>query len=78
MGLALFMFAHLPINLVSFLLAKLMGLSIALLLYGFTAKQTFYYFRNAGFKVRWLMLSVFIPDILVYGFIAATLSIFHG
>jgi hypothetical protein len=67
--LLLMMWSRLPINAVSFLCAKLMGLPVAIVLYGYSSKQTFYYFRNAGYRTRWIALATFLPDILVYSFI---------
>jgi len=72
-GWALIRFDGMPLNIVSLLFAKLLGFSGALGLHNFNSKNNYYYFRNAGSSMRWIILSALATDILVY-FALTTLS----
>jgi len=47
-------------------IAKILGFAGAVMLHRYNAKETYYYFRNAGYRMRRLIGAAFIVDILVY------------
>jgi hypothetical protein len=52
-------------------IAKILGFAGAVALHQHTAKETYYYFRNAGYRMRYVILLAFMADVLLY-----TLSFF--
>ncbi|MDR3695902.1 hypothetical protein [Mucilaginibacter sp.] len=47
-------------------IAKILGFAGAILLHRYSAKETYYYFRNAGYRVRSVILLAFLVDTLLY------------
>jgi hypothetical protein len=52
------------IGALSFLVAKLMGFAFAVGLHYFISKDEYFYFRNAGYSMRWIILSAATVDVL--------------
>jgi len=47
-------------------IAKILGFAGAVALHQYSAKETYYYFRNAGYRMRRMIGATFIADLLVY------------
>jgi hypothetical protein len=47
-------------------LAKILGFAGAVILYHYTTKETYYYFRNAGWRMRQIIALASIIDIVFY------------
>jgi hypothetical protein len=73
-ALMLTLFSGGKISIASFLIAKLMGFAFAVGLHYFISKNEYFYFRNAGYSMRWIILSTLAVDVLVY-LVIALLSI---
>jgi hypothetical protein len=74
-GLVLVRIGGMPINTVSFFPAKLIGFAGAIGLHYYNSKNNYYYFRNTGLSMRWIFLSAFVTDILVYFLLIAIASL---
>jgi hypothetical protein len=61
-ALALFGFGEL--NAVVLFWAKVCGFVSAIAIYYYSANQTYFYFRNAGFRMRRILLQAFLMDVL--------------
>ena len=65
----------------SILLAKIVGISSAIALNNYQYKQSYFYYRNAGYHMRRVIITAFVMDILTYvtiSFLAATIiQIWH-
>ncbi|RZA00207.1 MAG: hypothetical protein EOP47_14640 [Sphingobacteriaceae bacterium] len=57
-----------------FMPAKLVGFAAAAALHYFSSKQTYFYFRNAGYHIGRVIISAFVLDISIY-FILMTLVV---
>ncbi len=66
LGIALVWYGFGFINSGNVFLAKLLGFTGAVVLYQYNAKETYYYFRNAGCRVRRITVIAFLADFLVY------------
>jgi len=53
------------INAGNLFLAKLLGFAGAVMLHQYTAKETYYYFRNAGCRMRRIIALAFMVDFLL-------------
>ena len=62
----IFWFEARTLNAVIFFPAKVFGLAAALGLHYYSSKQTYFYFRNAGYRMVTLFSGAFAFDILVY------------
>jgi hypothetical protein len=49
----------------NFFIAKLFGFAGAVILHLYSAKDTYYYFRNAGCRMRWVITISFAADVLL-------------
>lgn len=49
-----------------FLVAKIIGFIAAIGLHYYSSKQTYFYFRNAGYHILTFFIGAFVFDILVY------------
>ena len=47
-------------------IAKILGFTGAVLLHRYAAKETYYYFRNAGYRMRSVILTAFFAEALLY------------
>jgi hypothetical protein len=47
-------------------IAKILGFAGAVALHWYSAKETCYYFRNAGYRMRSVILTGFLADITLY------------
>ncbi|WP_295672565.1 hypothetical protein [uncultured Mucilaginibacter sp.] len=47
-------------------IAKTLGFIGAVMLHRYSAKETYYYFRNAGYRMRSVILTAFLADTLLY------------
>jgi hypothetical protein len=47
-------------------IAKLLGFAGAVVLHQYTAKDTYYYFRNAGCRMRWVITISFMVDVFLF------------
>jgi hypothetical protein len=59
-------YGGIPLNRLSFFVSKLAGFTIAVLLHSYVSKNHYFYFRNAGYIIRWLVLRALILDICIY------------
>jgi hypothetical protein len=50
----------------NFFIAKLLGFAGSVILYQYSAKDSYYYFRNAGCRMRWVITISFAVDILLF------------
>jgi hypothetical protein len=50
----------------NFFIAKILGFAGAVVLHQYTAKNTYYYFRNAGCRMRWVITTSFIVDVFLF------------
>jgi len=55
-----------PIATGSFLFAKVVGFLSAVALHNYSHKQSYFYFRNAGYHMRQVIATTFAVDVLVY------------
>jgi len=55
-----------PFNPATFLLAKLIGFTAAVALHYYSANKSYFYFRNAGYSIRYIILAAFLIDMSVY------------
>ena len=69
-ALIVLQFGAIPINAVSFAIAKLAGYLIAVGLHYYNSKNHYFYFRNTGYSMRWIFIGALFTDILVYLIIA--------
>lgn len=63
-------YGGIPLSRLSFLISKLSGFAVAVLLHNYISKNHYFYFRNAGYIMRWLVLRALILDICIYTLIA--------
>ena len=63
-GLALYGFGEL--NAVTLFWAKICGFISAAFLNHYSAKESYFYFRNAGFRMRRVIVSAFFADVLSF------------
>lgn len=61
----LFYFNAGAIDAPTFVFAKIAGFAAAVSLHYYSAKETYFYFRNAGYRVKQIVLSAFVIDIAV-------------
>ncbi|MBB3056015.1 hypothetical protein [Mucilaginibacter gotjawali] len=47
-------------------IAKIFGFAGAVMLHQYSAKETYYYFRNAGYRMRSVVLMALLADALLY------------
>jgi len=66
MGLLLIWYGFGSVNAGNLFIAKILGFTGAVMLHRYSAKETYYYFRNAGYRMRSVVLSAFGADILLY------------
>lgn len=74
LAMAIFVFNSRTVNSEIFLFAKITGFVCAIGLHYYSSKESYFYFRNAGYSMRRIFLNAFIVDIIVY-FIITILSI---
>ncbi len=60
---------HMP-NAFSLCLAKITGISSAIALNNYQYKQSYFYYRNAGYLMRFVIICAFVIDISMYLLIA--------
>ena len=53
------------INVQTFLLAKIIGFTGAVSLHHFSAKENYFYFRNAGYSMRRIYINAFAIDLSI-------------
>lgn len=63
-------YGGIPLNRLSFLVSTLSAFIIAVLLHNYVSKNHYFYFRNAGYALRWLVLRALVLDICIYVLIA--------
>ncbi|MDB5117344.1 MAG: hypothetical protein JWQ79_2836 [Mucilaginibacter sp.] len=61
-----FFFAAMPINAHNFFVAKIIGVVCAMGLHNFSSKESYFYFRNAGYSMRKILVNALILDTLIY------------
>jgi len=66
LSIAVFWYGFGHIDAGIFFLAKIFGFPGAVLLHQYSAKETYFYFRNAGFRMRRVIGIAFIIDLLAY------------
>jgi hypothetical protein len=66
------MFAGIPVNAVSFLVAKIMGYFVGILLHYYNSKNHYYYFRHTGYAMRGIFAGALIADMIAYLIIVFT------
>jgi len=71
--LALFGFGEL--NAVVLFWAKISGFISASVLQGYSAKESYFYFRNAGYRMRRIVLQAFLMDIISFVFAYLLISL---
>ena len=72
-GAFIFAFEAHGVNMGFFLPAKLIGFTSAVAWQYFLSKQTYFYFRNAGYRVRRIIIGAFILDISIYFILMAAI-----
>ncbi len=70
--LLLMMQQGLPVNRGSFFVSKLLGYGFAVVVHFYLSKYQYIYFRNAGMKLRGIILAAAVADIIVYLLVAIT------
>jgi hypothetical protein len=56
-------------------LAKILGFAGAIALHQYTAKETYYYFRNAGCRMRRIIAFSFAVDVFVFIILSLTVNL---
>ncbi len=63
-------------NVISLFIAKVIGISSAIAFNNYQYKQSYFYYRNAGYHMRWVIFTALAVDILLYlaiAFLASTI-----
>jgi hypothetical protein len=63
---AIFIFDGVPVNAISLVFAKITGFVCAVGLHYYSSKNSYFYFRNAGYSVLRILLNAFTIDIIIY------------
>jgi hypothetical protein len=77
LGVFLGLFAAGHLNAGVFLWGKLIGFAGALGIYHFSANQSYFYFRNAGYHIKNIIWITFALDIIVYILLTLILTWSH-
>ena|ERR1700761_4452945 len=65
------------INFVFAVMLKLFGYALLTLLQYYSKSKTYYYFRNTGYRISLLYVSVFITDLLLFSLLYSFFTLLH-